>query len=689
MSTHVPHDSSPAELPPPGTDAYGALDPFQKHDAAAAALEKHEASRAEAERDEAWGRLNDDLRAEWLHWALECDYQDPIWAIRHHFHVHDGEQDRLVDEVITDEQLGVLKIIVKAWRENRSITLKILKRRDIKMTTVIAWWFYWFATRRPGKMITVLAHDDDTARDIFLNKYRYTHDHDPFRDDDTQSDTRSELVFSNRSSIKIATVGAGIGVKAGTRAHGIHGSECFRWDAAGFSPAGYSSVKATLFKPPIWTCIVEEGTGMGPDEPFAVEWEALDKPNALSDAERLFFPWWSGGDARAGIPFYSHEERERFRAALDDDDKALQHAPHGPDGTGCTLEQLHWLYWYANNRVSWRTLSEKRLNRRRDMPSTPTDAFLASGKTAFDVYKLAVIRAHPKCRDATLRGELKPTGQMRDDRMGFPLEATPKAEFIESLNGPLHLLGRPQAGHRYHVGVDISEGRPTGDAQAALVFDEDVPTVVGAAWGHFSKNVLFDQTRLLSCWFGDAFINPETNAFGSFTEDLARTDRSLFLYLRRGPRDTIGTEFQDRHGTRTTAPVKADGVRIIEQIIDDDYERVKLGRDPRVLIWRPLVDQLIRFEAEESGKRMRYGGDEDDLVMAFMHALFCARDMQRPEPERRVVLTDAEGQAGERQRLSMKEIRRLDDAAQADAEQPEDRNLSPYMRAVHGLDARR
>lgn len=172
------------------------------------------------------------------------------------------------------------------------------------------------------------------------------------------------------------------------------------------------------------------------------------------------------------VPWFLHEEyrwswingralpaklEQQILATLDDEEKILLQTLYFARGKGrrkVDVDQLAWRRYYISEKCngSLDTFHEQ-------CPAFPHEAFMASGRPAFDTGIVQSTRA--EClRDPVWTGEIaegKPGGQ--------PWELVPNAR------GPLWIWEMPKPGLLYAMGVDTSAGSLKGDPQVFEIIE--------------------------------------------------------------------------------------------------------------------------------------------------------------------------------------------------------------------------
>lgn len=210
-----------------------------------------------------------------------------------------------------------------------------------------------------------------------------------------------------------------------------------------------------------YTFIVRESTPNGRENEFHDEWvraNSFDKDgNRLSIYTPYFVPWFD--IEKYILPFKSEQEKIDFVLWLYKNREDEQY--HGSyfwwlwEIKGATLEGIHW---YVNECKKYSDLD----GMRQEYPSDDVEAFLFSGTTVFDPYKLKEMEEDCKGIEPIMVGDIE----------GDSYDAADDAcmnniRFVERSGGPLKVWAGPDNSeivkHRYVVSCDIGGSHKTSD----------------------------------------------------------------------------------------------------------------------------------------------------------------------------------------------------------------------------------
>jgi hypothetical protein len=388
-----------------------------------------------------------------------------------------------------------------------------------------------------------------------------------------------EMTWSNGASIDVLSAEGGDVGRGGGR-HWLLCDELAFWRAAGLT---LTSVLNTIPKASE-TGVIAMSTANGLGGEFYDLVQLARDPANISGWEFLFFGWLEHPPYRAPV-----EDPARFQASLDVEEKLLV-SMHS-----ATLEQLSW------RRLTIATECRGSIDLfHQEYPTTPEEAFLASGRPRFNHQDLA---RHPVC-DGTA-GELQLIEQ----------PPTKRLIFIPRDHGALSIWKKPEPGHNYVLSADPSEGKDVSsgkrgdnpDYSVGFVTDRWSGEQVALLRERIRPAEFADQLAYLGRWYNYAFLIPEANNAG-FIDALVRTGYPLeLIYTRqRDPTDRRPAAIQEI-GFQTTALTRQWIISAAEEAI----------RTLAITIRSPIVlRECQTFVIKPNGKAEHRDDCHDDCVIA-------------------------------------------------------------------------
>ncbi len=332
----------------------------------------------------------------------------------------------------------------------------VLKARQMGITTYVAARFFVQTITRPGTMTVQVAHDQESAEEIFKIVHRFWENLPDAMKRGALTRSRAnvrQMVFPRLDSEYRVATAADVNAGRGLTIHNLHCSEVARWLR---DPAeALASLRAAV---PADGDIVLESTPNGAGGVFYDEWQHANETGYT----RHFFPWWYDDEYRdkAGSgkvrPLNPEEEELVVRAGLRDEQIA----------------------WRRTNRAQLRKLAAQ------EYAEDPVSCFLASGECVFELE--AIDRA---------------------------LAAAPGPLTVRE-NGRLTVWLQPRRERQYIIGVDPAGGGTEGDYACAEVIDRQTAMQCAELHGHYSPRELAMKLIDLARTYNEALLVVERNNHG-------------------------------------------------------------------------------------------------------------------------------------------------------------------------------
>jgi Terminase RNaseH-like domain len=331
----------------------------------------------------------------------------------------------------------------------------VLKARQLGITTYVAARFFIQTISRPGTVTVQVAHDQESAEQIFKIVHR-------FWENLPEGTRRGALLLSHAnvrqmvlahldSEYRVATA-ADANAGRGLTIHNLHCSEVARWP--GSPEETLASLRAAVPKDGE---IVLESTPNGAGGFFYDEWQHAGETGYT----RHFFPWW-------------YDEQYRIDGKVDPQ-------PLTPEEQG--LKDRAGL---SGAQIAWRRLNRAQLRGLaiQEYAEDPVSCFLASGECVFE------LTAIEHALQAT--GEPNTTADNQHLEMWFP----------------------PKPAKEYIIGVDPAGGGAEGDYACAAVIERKTGLQCAELHGHFSPRELANQLVELGHAYNQALLVVERNNHG-------------------------------------------------------------------------------------------------------------------------------------------------------------------------------
>ena len=331
----------------------------------------------------------------------------------------------------------------------------VLKARQMGITTYVAARFFVQTITHPGTMTVQVAHDQESAEEIFKIVHRFWENLPETMKRGALTRSRAnvrQMVFPRIDSEYRVATAADVNAGRGLTIHNLHGSEVARWLR---EPAeALASLRAAV---PLDGDIVLESTPNGAAGVFYEEWQHAHETGYT----RHFFPWWYDGAYRDSTrlpvqPLTPEEEELVRRAGLEDAQVA----------------------WRRANRAQLRGLAAQ------EYAEDPVSCFRASGECVFELEIL----------ERALEALGKPLSVQDNERLTVWCE--------------------PRYGRQYIVGVDPAGGGTEGDYACAEVIDRQTAMQCAELHGHYSPRELAGKLVELGRMYNSALLVVERNNHG-------------------------------------------------------------------------------------------------------------------------------------------------------------------------------
>jgi hypothetical protein len=541
-------------------------------------------------------------------------------------------------------------IIARQRAEGKPVRVIVLKARKEGISTWTQGELIHRVTTRQNHKALVVAHDGDTAKEIFeIGQTMYQQLPDEviagfhLKPEVVSTRKGQEIKFGEPSPKRRMEGHTGLNSSyyvdtaneyeagRGFTYHSLHISEL------AFYKSAEKKLKALLNAVPDTpnTLIVIESTADGYNL-FRRYWVAAISGN--NEFVPLFIPWWEEPDYRR--PFANAEDRERFIAEIGtgeygDDEPALVEA-------GCSPEQLQWRRWAIQNKChgDLRTFWQ-------EYPATWEEAFLSAGRQVFSPAKTAKVLERTEKSDPTAaRGIVKAANYSERNYMGRTVKIpenplwVPESQ-IESVATPTWKVwenpdpGEPahpeankpeRAPGQYVMVVDSNSGRETAsegtDYMAIELIDQRTGMQVAEYHARgIDADIVTEQAYLMALLYSPVW-NPwlaveTTGGYGlSIVNKLWRIYRYGGLYFRR-PAEHRGEKQEDRLGWSMDMKTKP-------LVVDHMKELLRLEKDG--VRSKGLAGEFQTFVRDDKG---RMGAEEDyfdDRLDAYMVAQYIAHE---------------------------------------------------------------
>lgn len=517
-------------------------------------------------------------------------------------------EDLQFGDVMTWPQRVLIDHVNADLNNNTASRYIILKARQIGISTAVEGIMFTLAMSRPNFRGTVLAHQITSSQHL-LGMTRYYYETFWARDAyPKRYAAQNQLAWGGTNShLRISTANS-VESGRGLTPHFLHGSEVAFWKDAETIMTG---LHQSIGRDP-GTFIFLESTANGVGGYFHDTWQ-----RAMANDIRytpLFFPWWAHpsytataiglGDLARAFVFADDEERFLWNFLSK---PRLVNGTHMP---ALSREEIA-------SRLVWRreilaTECQGDLNKfHQEYPSTPEEAFIATGSNVFALDRLAKIYE-----------------PMPNARVGRLYNENGKIRFIEDAGGPLEIYVPPGNGH-YVIGGDAQKAVAASamtsgtDYCCAQVIDRRTWEQAARLRGRWDQNSFGEQMLMLGYYYNEAILAPETGIGGpGVAAHLAARGYPRIWRHRKG--NKMPGVVDNVLGWISSAQTKPQAIGNLQSAIFDATDPRALALDVGIRIHDEITfNEMRNYVVLIDGSFGNAGGktSHDDTVMALGIAL--------------------------------------------------------------------
>ena len=511
----------------------------------------------------------------------------------------DGE---LVRFKLNDGQIIVDNIIKDLEARNKPVRLIILKARQMGISTYTEGYIFKKTVTQTYKSSSIIAHLDEASQNLY-NMYKNFYENMPEALKPMKKYLNSDLLeFANPSSDEDdvrrnpglkskVTIKTAKNAKSGRSQtiHYLHASEVAFWDDAKTLMTG---LMQTIPNKPN-TAVILESTANGIGGYFYDVWDrAVKGENAFTP---IFLPWFV--DKGYQMEFETPEERQAFIDEVEfvykndkgesilTEEKELMNMVKKDWNTDLTYEQLKWRRWCIANNCNADIEQFQQ-----EYPSTPEEAFIASGRPRFNVTKLKKYLRH------TEEGAI---GNLFYDGQG-------NVKFELNKNGYVTIWNYPKRDKFYCIGADVAEGLIDGDYSVGIVGSQEDMKVDAMFHGHIDPDLFGEELVKLAKFYNQAYIGVEANNHGLTTLKSIQKKDYYNIYFSK-VHDQITDKLTQKIGWYTNAKTKPLMIDKLAEFIREEYIGIKS---------KLIVRELLTYVIDDKGSTNAQEGCHDDTVMA-------------------------------------------------------------------------
>ena len=512
--------------------------------------------------------------------------KDRPWYMEKFLKIRNKEA-MLIPFKINDAQELFEAELQKCEKEKKLKRFIILEARQMGFSTFTEGLIFHDTTTNTFKNSMIIAHEDKATQNLFNMSKLYYEELPTVIKPMIKYSNGKELVFENptgdpvekkknpglRSKITVSTAGT-VEVGRSATVHNLHASE------VAFFPDATTTMLGLLQCVPdtLNSCVILESTANGVGGYFYDMWQKATRGE--NDFIPLFYPWFT--DKTYARNFASENEKEYFISTLNEYEIALM------NNNSLSVEQMYWRKYTIANKCQ----GDVELFMQ-EYPSTPEEAFIASGRPVFNV---------PSVR--------KYLNNANNGTKGYIKESAGGVNFLEDDKGYVEIWSPPKVGEFYVIGADVAEGKIDGDYSVAQVLDSDCNVV--AMWhGHIDPDLFGFELVKLARYYNDAYLGVEANNHGLATLKAIQSYDYWNLYFAK-IYDRFTDSITQKLGWQTTVKTKPMAIDKLAEFVRDFHIGIKS---------KTTIQELLTYIIEENGSTNAQQGCHDDCVMSLAIAL--------------------------------------------------------------------
>lgn len=545
---------------------------------------------------------------------LDAAQTDPAVWIAWHLQIKD-KQGQIVPLRPNRGQQKLERLVRKQQAAGKPVRIVGLKCRQFGFTTWGMGRGYEKCIREYNTDGLVVAHDADSTDIIFdkVRTFQELYEAAP----PTRFNSKKMLDWRPpvRSRLMVQTAGK-VEIGRGFTPRFLHLSEFAFWGT--HADGNFLSCMQGVPDGPN-TMVFVESTANGYGGAFyELYQEAKNNPDSEWDA--FFFAW--------------HEE-PTYRRAVPEDFKRTNESSSKRDlARFANEEDLAKAYDLDDEQLAWRraTIVDKcksNLDKfRQEYPGNDVEAFLMSGRPAFDIQALREILDESEAfyrEHEVKRGRLVET-----DEKDFRQEK--KVKFVEGI-GPLEVFNMPHPRGQYAMGTDVAEGHG-GDPSGTVVMHKRTLVDVACLHGQFTPPELAVETDKLRRFYGNACCCFDAGGVGqAFMVEYKRLTSRMYFQM-------VKDLLSDKRRKQLGYKISGGGGQGSRSILVSQYDKALTAREihPRA---RDAIKEHFTFVFKEGGKPEHAEGCNDDHV--FKRMLCLEMIMQEPYSRPRRAQTNRRG----------------------------------------------
>ncbi|MEQ9721280.1 terminase [Yersinia alsatica] len=509
---------------------------------------------------------------------------DPWWRLDNLYKI-ENEKGQLVTFKMRPAQRSLFEAMYY-----RNI---VLKARQIGFSTAIDIYLLDQALFHNNLKCGIIAQDKQAAGEMFRTKIAVPFDNLPgwlrstFKIAERRSGANGGyLLFAHGSSLQVAT-----SFRSGTvqRLHiSEHGKICAKY------PTKAKEVRTGTLNTVHEGCVVfiestAEGVGGDFHTMSARAMELAQSGLGLTpqDYKFHFFAWWQDPKYQAPVPVGGLRLSQYHQAYFTAVEQAM----------GITLldEQRQW---YIRKEI------EQQEEMKQEFPSTPSEAFLTSGRRVFSA--LSVMTAEAQCKSPLLIYDMEPVTGKRTKVQS--LRSGNINELQRTLLNYLLVWELPDLDEDYAIGGDVAEGLENRDRSSMDVVKKSTGEQVAHWFGYLDADLFAQLLAHVGRWYNTAFIGPERNNHGHAVLQKLREVYPHRLIYSEQYLDRDHDDETPKLGWLTTAQSKPVIIESLKTLLREHVSGIR---------WIGTLNELNTYVYDARGRMSAQTDCFDDQVMSY------------------------------------------------------------------------
>lgn len=528
-----------------------------------------------------------------FYWKIKNDFP---WYAENFLKIR-NKNSKLVPFVLNDAQIMFKAVDDYCIENNIMRRYIILKARQMGMSTLTEGLIFQETNTETFVRSLIVAHEEKASVNLFnMSKLFYEELPNLIRPAKKYNNGKI-LAFENpsndeaekqknpglRSNLTIATAGTGEVGRSATPSK-LHISEM------AFFPDAKKTMLGLLQGIPTTpdTLIILESTANGIGDFFHQQWQSAMRGE--SDYIPIFLPWFT--DTTYKMDFKSKEEKKTFVEEIEfvyrdlDDNPVYTYERLIKEKFHLTYEQLNWRRWMIRNKCG----GDEELFMQ-EYPSTPDEAFLATGRPKFNISSLKQYQ--------TQTCEPLRTGYLREKSDG-------SVYFVDDEKGYISIWEEPVKNKYYCIGADVAEGLANGDYSCAICGDPESLNITSMWHGHIDPDLFGKEIVKLAKYYNEAYVGVEYNNHGLATINAIKRLEYWNLYFQKNF-DKIANQITKKVGWTTSNRTKPLMIDKLAEFVRERWIGIKSSL---------LISELFTYVIEDNGSTNAQLGCYDDTVMA-------------------------------------------------------------------------